>query len=646
MKRILIIALIVLLQEFFGISICRAQNSSAWVVDTLANIPKVSEQEINFLSESPVIDGILDKQMEFLPIRQFGLISRNKTDTAVPISYRIAYGTEFLYIYIEAKAEHLTYRDRAYQNGDGFLLLIARPQMNNEPTDEFYELACSAVNMPEREWTRNIFWNYNVDKIFVPTSFDTKLEFREGNGIISFELILPWTDVRPYHPWLSEGIGFNLTFCKAAGTKGQVWYQVNDDDNTGAEFKKRTYTPLSFQKPVLKGNPQTFVSVKEGHTTEGQSFNATAVTVSNKAFKESVSIFLGTGERISGFDLIDYECTPGITKHEFSLNSNQALEGAYMLRWKSQNKISLGSTGLSVLPKFDEKELYDRLEINKKFLSKGAYSTVQFMVKELKDKIDALKIYETSASERFNLIRLMRMINSVNSGIDPFENNRGFIRKAYQSKTDNSLQPYVVYLPENFDKNKKYPLLVFLHGSASDETNIRGFLSLIPKDFIAVGPFGRGKSNAFSRDYAQEDIAEVISAVSEDYSIDTTRILLTGFSMGGYGVYRTFYETPSRYKALAVFSGAPNIGKKYAPGNLAPDFTDENNLNSFQGIPIFIFHGEKDLNVSLPATVDFVAKLKKTGAQVEFQVEPGKGHERPGADIIDIYMKWVESVMN
>ena len=43
---------------------------------------------------------------------------------------------------------------------------------------------------------------------------------------------------------------------------------------------------------------------------------------------------------------------------------------------------------------------------------------------------------------------------------------------------------------------------------------------------------------------------------------------------------------------------------------------------------------------------DFVTKLKKTGAQVEFQVEPGKGHERPGADIIDIYMKWVESVMN
>ena len=32
----------------------------------------------------------------------------------------------------------------------------------------------------------------------------------------------------------------------------------------------------------------------------------------------------------------------------------------------------------------------------------------------------------------------------------------------------------MVYLPRDFDKNKKYPLLVFLHGSDSDESNIVG----------------------------------------------------------------------------------------------------------------------------------------------------------------------------
>jgi predicted esterase len=637
MKRILIATLIVLA----GVSICPAQ----WIFDKLEKVPKVSDQEVDFLSETPVIDGVLDKQTESLPTRQFGFIGRDQSDAVVPITYRIAYGTEFLYVYIEAKAEHLTYRDRAYQNGDGFLLLIARPQPNNEATDEFYELACSAVDMPEREWQRHIFWNYNVDKIFVPTSFDTKMESHEGNGKISFELLLPWNEVRPYHPWISEGIGFNLIFCKAVEPGRQIWYQAAEDNYCGAEFQKRLYVPLKFQKPVLEGNPQTFVSIKEGHITEGQSLNAVAVTVSNKELIESLGVYYGTGERFSGREQIVYECNPGITKKEFSLNTRQWIEGAYTIRWKYQGKDSLGAAGLSILPEFDESELNDRLGKNQEYLSKSSYSTIQFMIKELQGKLESLKTYETCLIERFCLKKLMRMINSVNIGIDPLEGKPGFVRKAYRSKIDNSLQPYVVYLPENFDKHKKYPLMVFLHGSASDETNIQDFTSIIPRDFIAVGPFGRGKSNAFSRDHAQDDIAEVITAVGEDYSIDNTRILLTGFSMGGYGVYRTFYETPTRYRALAVFSGEPDPGGRYAPNETPPDFTDEKNLIPFRNIPIFIFHGEKDLNVTLPITKDVAARLKKMGARVELQIEADKGHERPGKNTIDIYMKWVESVM-
>jgi predicted esterase len=636
MKRILIIAFILLTSA----SICPAQ----WVVDTLANVLNVSEIEVNFFSQIPVIDGVLDKELESLTARQFAVISRMKTDTAVPITYRIAYGTEFLYVYIEVEAEHLTYRDRAFQNGDGFLLLICKPQQNNNPTDEFYELACSEVNVPERVWQRHIFWNYNVYKLFTPTSVDTKLESHEGNGIISYELIIPWTDLKPYHPWLSDEIGFNLSFCKAVEPKGQVWYQVVDD-NSGAEFKKRLYTPLHFQKPVLEGSPQTFISLKEGHITEGQSLNAVAVTVSNETLTENLNVFLGTGETLRGGELKSFECKPGITKNEISLNTSLLIEGAYTIHWKSGKKFNFGSPGFSVLSVFDEKELNDRLEKNKKHLSKGSYSTIQFMVKELKDKIESLKIYETCVMERMNLVKLIRMINLMESGIDPFEGKPGLVRKAYRSKIDNSLQPYTVYLPDNFDKNKKYPLMVFLHGSASDETNIGGFLSLVPKDFIAVGPLGRGKSNAFSKDNAQDDIAEVINAVEDDYSIDTSRILLTGFSMGGYGVYRTFYETPKKYRAIAIFSGAPNIGLHYAPANLAPDFTDEKNLISFANVPIFIFHGEKDLNVSLQTTIDFAEKLKRIGATVELQIEPGKGHSQPGKDVLNIYMKWIESVM-
>jgi len=263
-----------------------------------------------------------------------------------------------------------------------------------------------------------------------------------------------------------------------------------------------------------------------------------------------------------------------------------------------------------------------------------------FMIKEIKEKIGSLKTYEVCPGERYASSNLMKMINLSDRGEDPFQIMRGFIRKGYKSKIDNTYQPYMVYLPENYDPQKKYPLMIFLHGSASDETTIQRSLSLIPKDFIAVGPFGRGKSNGFSKDGAQEDIAEVIDAVTEDYSIDATKILLTGFSMGGYGVYRTFFETPGKFKALAVFSGTP-IWK----ANETPDFTDGKNLKSFSNMPIFIFHGEKDMNLKISTAKEVAEKLKKAGAKVELQIDPEKGHQFPVDKTIELYMKWVEKVM-
>src|ERR671912_790804 len=36
------------------------------------------------------------------------------------------------------------------------------------------------------------------------------------------------------------------------------------------------------------------------------------------------------------------------------------------------------------------------------------------------------------------------------------------------SDTDDTEQPYGLYLPKNFDENKKYPLVIMLHGAGSN----------------------------------------------------------------------------------------------------------------------------------------------------------------------------------
>jgi len=619
-----------------------AQNN--WENINLADLDKAVGKEINFLENSPVIDGRLDENLNFLPVRNFCLASKKKEDKLTPINFRMAYGTSFLYIYIEAEASKLTYRDRAYQNGDGFVVTIAKPMPNNAPADEFYDLACSAVNKPQLEWTRRIFWNYNVDKIFVRTSGETKHQFSEGNGKICFELYLPWKDVRPSHPWLSEGIGFNITFCKAIEPNGSSFYQIVDEDLRS--LTKRNYTLVKFQKPAIKGKPQTFVNFDTGHIEEGKPISARIVTLAADKGKDTIKFAIERGSE-KGLDAYSkpIEFKAGLTTYPVQIATTVKNNFGYSVNYKSSFNSNISeSQNLTVVPKYDKETANGLLKKSTKFLAASSASTIQFLIDEADKKLKYLRDYETCNAEYGNLINALKYIDSVKIGVDPLYRKTGTVRKAFRSKLDNTLQPYVVRTPANFDPSKKYPLVVYLHGSESDETNLPNYI--IPEGFIAVSPFGRGTSNAFTRDNAQEDIAEAIEAVKADFPIDDTKILLAGFSMGGYGVYRTFFETPKKFKAIAIFSGGPSIGKSYSKGLPAPDFMDEKNLIPFKNVPVFIFHGEKDRNVSFAVTKELKEKLEKIGAKVEYAFDTEEGHSAPTKPSMDKYYEWVKRVMN
>ncbi len=114
--------------------------------------------------------------------------------------------------------------------------------------------------------------------------------------------------------------------------------------------------------------------------------------------------------------------------------------------------------------------------------------------------------------------------------------------------------------------------------------------------------------------------------------------------MGGYGVYRTYYETPGKYKALAVFSGNPNIANQWSNGeNIYPDFTQQKYLKIFNNIPIFIFHGEEDRNCSFETTQQIIEKLSNAGANVKFISEEDKGHEPPDEETVKVFHKWIKT---
>jgi predicted esterase len=616
-----------------------------WESVEFAESPSVIEPAVTYLSRAPRIDGTLDEELGSLPVRRFSVMHKSTGDNPdTEAVYRLAYGTEFLYVYIEAEAEKLSYRDRAYQNGDGFTVVLTVPKPDNAPSREFYVLACSAVDRRAMEWTRKIFWYYNVDNIFLGVSDDMEMEFKEGDGTIHFELLLPWKDVHPYHPWLSDGIGFNLGMTRAVGEKEKNVYRVVDA-GIGSENEPREYALLRFEEPVHEGGPQSFVIPERNNFSAGERVLARAVTVASKPVTERIKVLIKSGEMsLLGYEIANMECDPGLNFKDFPVDIDRLPDGGYLLEWSSRIGGSKGETGLSILPPFSTEELNRRLDRIEGVLSEGSLSTLRFTIEEIAMEMGEIYPYETGTSIRIKLSRLLGSIERAERGEDAVAGLRGFVRMAYLSELDDTYQPYVVWIPENFDASSKYPLLVYLHGSASTERDIVG--RSIPEGFIALGPKGRGPSNWYSWDNAQTDIAEAIRAVQRNFPIDERNIILTGFSMGGYGVYRTFYETPETYRAIAVFSGIPRVRFGAPEGARLIDFNEPGYLEPFADTPAFIFHGKRDLNVPYEETAQFISSLENAGARVEFHTEEDKGHEAPSAETMEAFVEWINSVLD
>jgi predicted esterase len=608
--------------------------------------PGILDPEVSFLETPPVIDGTLDSALASLPVRSFPIVDHYSSDSVVAASYRLAYGTDFFYVEIEAAADKLTFRDRAYQNGDGFHMVIGAPRPDNAPTDEFYVLACSAVNRESAEWSRRIFWYYNVDRIFIPTSDKTQLAFHEGNGKISFELLLPWADVHPYQPWLSAGIGFNLAFVKAIEPDRIMKFQVVEDPRIDSENNKRFYTVLKFAKPELSAASQIFVEPERGHIFEGDSLKMVTAAIAADTGQSEIGVTVrsGEGDRVVSSRFPIHYVT-GVSHDTMVLNTSQLSRGGYQIEWNSRNDNLNGKRGLTVIPELALDKLRTRIDAARGKVSTSTLCSIEFSLAELQKQLQSLRFYETCSRQRSAAERLLESVSAMERGEDRLAAMTGFVRKAYRSGVDSTLQPYVVWIPEDFRPEKKYPLVVYLHGSASDERSIMHAEFVIPKDFIGLGPNGRGPSNGYCADHAQDDIAEAIAAVCRDYPIDTTKIVLTGFSMGGYGVYRTYFETPSKFRALAVFSGAPDIGPRYTGDKSQPDFLKTRYLRAFKGIPIFVFHGEQDRNCPFAQTKELMAILKQAGAMVELVTEPNKGHDSPDKSTIEKYLRWIDKVI-
>jgi predicted esterase len=594
---------------------------------------------VAYQAAEPAIDGLPETAPVLAPVPLPLLPGQPGRPDPEP-TLRVAWGANHLYLLVELEAERLERRDRAYQNGDGLIVVVARPRDDGAPAEEFRVLGFSAPPVAAR-WQQQFTWYRDVE-LEMRALEETRLATHVAGGRAFFEISIPWRELYPFHPWFSEALGLNVCVTRALPGQESARYCLVEDRRVDSEQSPRASRPLAFAA-ARPGDTLRADAVLDRNTVRaGESPRLRLATLAAAAASSvaTLRVLSGEGTRLAARQE-SLALATGLGRQELEVPAADLPPGGYAVTWELADGSAAGRFGLTVLPAADAGELLARMRRVAGRLRPGSVTTLEHRLEEIRGLEARRRPQDVTAALRVALEETESDLRDAEAGVDAVAARTGTLRRAFRSALDRTLQPYSVRIPEGYDPGRRYPLLVFLHGSGQDDRGQLGRDGL-PRDLILLAPRARGTSNWYSADHAQEDIREAIRDVGANYSIDESRILLAGFSMGGYGVYRTFLESPDLFRALAVFSGIPRV-----PGGPAgaPDFLDLPDLAPFQSMPLFVFHGDRDRNCPVEQTRALVERLRRAGAQVTYVEEPGKGHEAPGADATAAFRAWLRSVL-
>lgn len=223
------------------------------------------------------------------------------------------------------------------------------------------------------------------------------------------------------------------------------------------------------------------------------------------------------------------------------------------------------------------------------------------------------------------------------------------------------MQVFVIY-PPHFDKNKKYPAILYCKGGPqgplSQSFHFRwNYQIMVANDYIIVAParrgvsgFGQAWQEQISGDYhgkSMQDYLTAIDKLAKEPFIDENRLGAIGASAGGYAVFYLAGNHNGRFKAFIAHDGIFNEEAQYLETeemwfenwDKGGPFWEENNKVAQEtythsphkyvknwDTPILIIHGELDYRVVFTQgmTAFNAAILKDVPA--EFLYFPDENH--------------------
>ena len=169
--------------------------------------------------------------------------------------------------------------------------------------------------------------------------------------------------------------------------------------------------------------------------------------------------------------------------------------------------------------------------------------------------------------------------------------------------------PYKLYVPQKYDRRKKYPLVICLHGTGEVQEPIDAVLMktqmatvfaedseagrneclvLVPKcnvrydeddNWTTLNQFVKQRTDSPFWPMPHLTVVwRLIEKLKNDYKIDDRRLYLTGISSGAFGAYVLAMEHPDAFAALVPVAGAANPAR--------PSYTLDPTLAALDGAGI------------------------------------------------------------
>lgn len=245
-------------------------------------------------------------------------------------------------------------------------------------------------------------------------------------------------------------------------------------------------------------------------------------------------------------------------------------------------------------------------------------------------------------------------------------------RAKFKSKDGTPVEAFVTF-PPNFDRSKKYPLILWIHGGPTSQYSesfdftqqlfaANGYVVLAVNPRGSTG-YGEEFCKAIWADWGNKDYDDVIAGVdhliAQGY-VDPNRLGVGGWSYGGMLTDYVITKSGNRFKAAASGASEANYLANYGTDHYQYEWEKEiglpwekeelyRKISPFSNVhkvvtPTLFMCGEIDWNVPLLNSEQLYQSLRRIGIDTMLVIYPDQSHsiQTPSylKDRYDRYLAW------